>query len=122
MAALHACGALPLASPVPGQLAALCTRMGNPGHVITAPPATDLPEPWQHMLTHPGRQLQAGPARGIAVAAIAELPKLVGTPWIDMVATGRSAEIRIKLPAPLDVKPLQQSLPGSPCRISWTAS
>jgi hypothetical protein len=77
VAALHASGALPPASPVPGQLAALCTRAGHPGHGITAPPAADLPEPWQHMLTHPGLP-QAGPAPGIAGAAIAELPELDG--------------------------------------------
>ena len=76
MAALHASGALRAASPVPGQLAALCTRLGNPGHGITAPPATDLPEPWQHMLTHPDRLPPPGP--GIAAATIAELPELDG--------------------------------------------
>ena len=77
VAALHASGALPPASPVPGQLAGLCARMGNPGHGITAPPAADLPEPWQHMLTHPSLP-QAGPAPGIAAATIAELPELDG--------------------------------------------
>jgi hypothetical protein len=51
VAALRALGALPPASPVPGQLAALCTRVGIPGHGITAPPTAGLPEPWQHMLT-----------------------------------------------------------------------
>jgi hypothetical protein len=51
--------------------------MGNPGHGITAPPAADLPEPWLHMLTHPGLP-QAGPAPGIAAATIAELPELDG--------------------------------------------
>jgi hypothetical protein len=75
VAALHASGALPPASPVPGQLAALCTRIGHPGHGITAPPAADLPEPWQHMLTNPGLP-QPGP--GIAAATIAELPELDG--------------------------------------------
>jgi hypothetical protein len=39
VAALHASDALPPASPVPGQLAALCTRIGIPRHGITAPPA-----------------------------------------------------------------------------------
>jgi hypothetical protein len=77
VAALHASGALPPASPAPGQLAGLCTRLGNPGHGITAPPAADLPEPWQHMLTHPSLP-EAGPAPGIAVATIAELPELDG--------------------------------------------
>ena len=75
VAALHASGALPPASPVPGQLAALCTRVGIPGHGITAPPAAGLPEPWQHMLTYP-RLPQAGPAPGIAAAAAAA----AGTP------------------------------------------
>ena len=78
VAALRASGALPLASPVPGQLAALCTRAGIPGHGITAPPAADLPEPWQHMLTRPHPPPQAGRAPGIAAATIAELPELDG--------------------------------------------
>ena len=77
VAALHASGALPPASPVPGQLSALCTRVGIPGHGIAAPPAAGLPEPWQHMLTYP-RLPQAEPAPGIAAAAIAELPELDG--------------------------------------------
>ena len=76
VAALHASGALPPASLVPGQLAGLCARMGNPGHGITAPPAADLPEPWQHVLTDLDRQPEAGP--GIAAATIAELPELDG--------------------------------------------
>ena len=78
VAALHACGALPPASPVPGQLAALCTRVGIPGHGITAPPAADLPEPWHSMLSGPRRPPQARPAPGIASGAIAELPELDG--------------------------------------------
>ena len=78
VAALHASGALPRASPVPGQLAGLCTRMGNPGHGITAPSAADLPQPWRHMLTRPRRLPQAEPAPGIAAATIAELPELDG--------------------------------------------
>ena len=77
VAALHASGALPPASPVPGQLAALCTRVGIPGHGITAPPAAGLPEPWRSVLTHPGLP-DAGPGPGIAAAAIAELPELDG--------------------------------------------
>jgi hypothetical protein len=78
VAALHASGALPPASPVPGQLAGLCARMGNPGHGITAPPAADLPEPWQHTLTRLDGLPEAGPAPGIAAATIAELPELDG--------------------------------------------
>jgi hypothetical protein len=77
VAALHASGALPPASPVPGQLAGLCTRIGIPGHGITAPPA-DLPEPWHSMLTRPSRLPQAEPAPGILAATVAELPELDG--------------------------------------------
>ena len=77
VAALHASGALPPASPVPGQLAGLCTRMGIPGHGITAPPAA-LPEPWHSMLTRPRRLPQAEPAPGILAATVAELPELDG--------------------------------------------
>ena len=76
VAALHASGALPPTSPVPGQLARLCDRIGIPGHGITAPPA-DLPERWHSMLTRPRRLPQAGP--GIAAATKAELPELDGT-------------------------------------------
>jgi hypothetical protein len=75
VAALHASGALPPASPVPGQLARLCTRIGIPGHGIIAPPA-DLPEPWHSMLTRPRRLPQEEPASGIAAATVAELPEL----------------------------------------------
>ncbi|HEV3292803.1 MAG TPA: hypothetical protein VG123_27840 [Streptosporangiaceae bacterium] len=77
VAALHAAGALPPASPVPGQLAGLCTRIGIPGHGITAPPA-DLPEPWHSMVTRPRRLPQARPEPGIAAATVAELPELDG--------------------------------------------
>ena len=55
VAALHAAGVLPPDSPVPGQLAGLCARLGINGHGITAPPAGDLPERWHSMLTPPPR-------------------------------------------------------------------
>jgi hypothetical protein len=79
IAALHAAGALPPASPVPGQLAGLCTRTGIPGHGITAPPAADLPEPWHSMLTRRPRRLpQEAPTPAILAATVAELPELDG--------------------------------------------
>ena len=84
VAALRAAGALPPASPVPGQLAALCDRLGIPGHGIIAPPAAGLPEPWQSLLTRPRRRTPpAGPAAAIPAAAIpaatmVELPELDG--------------------------------------------
>jgi hypothetical protein len=79
VAALHAAGALPPASPVPGQLAGLCDRLGIPGHGITAPPAADLPEPWRSLLTsYHRREPQSGPAPGILAATVVELPELDG--------------------------------------------
>jgi hypothetical protein len=61
VAALHAVGALPPASPVPGQLAGLCARLGITGHGITAPPAADLPEQWHSMLARPEPQAPPAP-------------------------------------------------------------
>ena len=79
VAALHAAGALPPASPVPGQLAGLCTRTGIPGHGITAPPAADLPEPWQSMLTrYPAACRRRRPRPASLAATVAELPELDG--------------------------------------------
>jgi hypothetical protein len=78
VAALHAVGLLPPGSPVPGQLAELCARLGITGHGITAPPAADLPERWQSMLTPSSREPQAPAAAAILAAAAAELPELDG--------------------------------------------
>ena len=77
VAALHTAGALPPGSPVPGQLAGLCARLGITGHGITAPPAADLPQHWHSMLT-PGRRAQTSAAPGIWAATAAELPGLDG--------------------------------------------
>jgi hypothetical protein len=77
-AAMLAAGVLSPASPVPGQLAALCERLGIPGHGITAPPAADLPQPWQSMLTR-RRPPHTALAPGSWVTAMAELPELYGT-------------------------------------------
>ncbi len=74
VAALRAAGLLPPDSPVPGQLAGLCVRLGIDGHGITAPPAGDLPERWQSMLT--GRREPHAP--GVLAATVAELPELDG--------------------------------------------
>jgi hypothetical protein len=79
VAALHGAGLLPPDSPAPGQLAGLFTRLGINGHGITAPPAADLPERWQSMLTSPsGSQPQATPEPGLLAATVVELPELVG--------------------------------------------
>jgi hypothetical protein len=77
VAVLCGAGVLPPDSPAPGQLAGLCARLGLDGHGITAPPAVDLPERWQSMLT-PSRRREpwAQPAPGMLAAA--ELPELDG--------------------------------------------
>jgi hypothetical protein len=77
-AALYAAGALPPASPVPGQLAGLCERVGIPDHGITAPPAADLPQPWQGMLNGYHRQPRSPLADGSWAAVVAGLPELDG--------------------------------------------
>jgi hypothetical protein len=45
-------GAIAAGSPVPGQLAALCQRLGVAGHGITAPPAAQIPAPWASVIAH----------------------------------------------------------------------
>jgi hypothetical protein len=76
VAALHAAGVLPADSPVPGQLAGLCARLGISGHGIIAPPAGDMPDRWQSMLNR--RREPLPPAPGILAATVAELPELDG--------------------------------------------
>ena len=77
VAALHAAGLLPPDSPVPGQLAGLCTRLGINGHGITAPPAGNLPHRWHSMLTR-RPDPKPPPDPGILAATVAELPELDG--------------------------------------------
>jgi len=45
-------GAIAADSPVPGQLAALCQRLGAAGHGITVPPAGEIPAPWASAIAH----------------------------------------------------------------------
>jgi hypothetical protein len=79
IAALQASGALPPASPGPGQLAALCARLNLTGHGITVPPADDLPEPWLGMLRHRQRTTeQTTPGRDGCAAVAVALPDLAG--------------------------------------------
>jgi hypothetical protein len=78
VAALHAADVIRPDSPVPGQLARLCARLRISGHGITAPPAGDLPDRWQSMLTSSSREPQPPPGPGILAATVAELPELDG--------------------------------------------
>jgi hypothetical protein len=43
-------GAIAADSPVPGQLAAVCQRLGTAGHGITVPPATQIPARWASVI------------------------------------------------------------------------
>jgi hypothetical protein len=45
-------GAIAADSPVPGQLAALCQRLGAAGHGITVQPAGEIPAPWASVIAH----------------------------------------------------------------------
>jgi hypothetical protein len=76
--ALQAADALSPSSRLPGQLAGLCARLGISGRGIAAPPAGDLPEPWQSLLDYRcrGRPERAS-VPGWAVTA-AGLPELDG--------------------------------------------
>jgi hypothetical protein len=79
VAALQAADVLAPSSPVPGQLAGLCARLGVTGHGIATPPGTDLPERWLSMLTRYHRRTpRPAPAPGSWVAAAVRLPELDG--------------------------------------------
>jgi hypothetical protein len=78
VAALHAVGALSPDSPVPGQLAGLCARLGIPGHGITAPPAAGLPPRWHSMLASSRRGPHPVLPPGSWAATTAQLPDLDG--------------------------------------------
>jgi hypothetical protein len=54
-------GAIAAGSPVPGQLAALCQRLGASGHGITVPPAGDIPAPWASVVAHREAPEPTGP-------------------------------------------------------------
>jgi hypothetical protein len=68
IAVLTEAGAITADSPGPGQLAALCQRLGAAGHGITVPPAAQLPARWASVLA----QLEA-PASADGPEALAPL-------------------------------------------------
>jgi len=45
-------GTIAADSPLPGQLAALCQRLGAAGHGITVPPAGQIPAHWASIIAH----------------------------------------------------------------------
>jgi hypothetical protein len=79
VAALQAADVYPPSSPVPGQLAGLCTQLGITGHGVAALAATDLPERWLSMLTRYHRLTpRLTPAPGSWAATAVQLPELDG--------------------------------------------
>ena len=78
MAALEAAGTLSPVSPVPGQVAALCARLGITRHGITAPPARHLPQLWLSLLAYQHRKPDPPPAWNGFAAVAAALPELNG--------------------------------------------
>ena len=70
-------GAIAAGSPVPGQLAALCQRLGLAGHGITVPPAAQIPAPWASVIAHRGAPAPAhGPDACAPLACV--LPDVDG--------------------------------------------
>ena len=100
---LTAAGALPADSRVPGQLAALCQRLGVPEHGISAPPAADLEARWAEVLPPETGPPAPGPEwfapLGPAVADLADarfvpagLATAGGQTFLHVVATGTAPQ------------------------------
>jgi hypothetical protein len=77
VAALNEAGALPAASPIPGQLARLCDILEITGHGIAMLPAKELPQRWQNMLRPDHRRDIPVPLTSPA-AVVAKLPDVDG--------------------------------------------
>jgi hypothetical protein len=79
IAGLEAVDALPLLSPIPARLAALCAGLRIDGHEIAAAPADDLPETWLSLLTYyQRRKPDTAQVRGGFAAVAGALPELDG--------------------------------------------
>jgi hypothetical protein len=63
-------GAIAADSPVPGQLAALCQRLGAGGHGITVPAAAHVPPQWASVIARRGAPLPAADAEVFAPLAV----------------------------------------------------
>ena len=74
---LSEAGAIAADSPAPGQLAALCQRLGAAGHGITVPAAEQIPAPWASILAQRAVPVPAdGPQVFTPLAAV--LPDVDG--------------------------------------------
>jgi hypothetical protein len=115
VAALTATGTLPPVSPVPGQVAALCTRLGVTGHGITAPPAHDLPQPWLSLLVYQNRKPDPPPAWDGFAAVAATLPELNGTrlALLGVLSLGSKTVLYLRASGQGNAEPADQDIPLS---------
>ena len=93
-------GAIAVDSPVPGQLAALCQRLGAAGHGITVPPAVEIPAQWASVIAQRDAPVPAdgpevfAPLSGVlpevdgARFALAGLSTAAGESHLHMVSSG----------------------------------
>ena len=94
-------GTIAADSRVPGQLAALCQRLGATGHGITVPAAAQLPERWASVMAHLAPSFADGPEAYVPLArilpdvdgarfALAGLSMAAGESHLHVVASGMS--------------------------------
>jgi hypothetical protein len=93
-------GAIAAGNPLPGQLAALCRRLGAAGHGITVPPAADIPAEWASVVAHRDAPVPGGapelfaplaavlPDVGGGRIAVAGLSSAAGESHLHVVSTG----------------------------------
>ena len=93
-------GAIAAGNPLPGQLAALCQRLGAARHGITVRPAADIPAEWASVVAHRDAPVPAGapelfaplaavlPDAGGAWIAVAGLSSAAGQSHLHLVTIG----------------------------------
>jgi hypothetical protein len=82
-------GAISAGNPLPGQLAALCRRLGAAGHGITVPPAADIPAEWASVVAH--RDAPVPPGAPELFAPLAAVLPDVGGGWIAVAGLSSAA-------------------------------
>ena len=82
-------GAIAAGNPLPGQLAALCRRLGAAGHGITVPPAADIPAEWASVVAH--RDASVPPGAPELFAPLAAVLPDVGGGWIAVAGLSSAA-------------------------------
>jgi hypothetical protein len=82
-------GAIAAESPLPGQVAALCQRLGAAGHGMTVPPAPDIPAEWASVVAHRDAPPPAG-APDLFAPLAALLPDVDGA-WFALAGLSSAA-------------------------------